>query len=275
MVFSNPKISQIIELGDSWWDFIKEIREEEYDYIIDLHNNLRTLFLKILVESKYKTFKKLNFAKWLLVHFKINRMPDRHIVDRYLDTVKDLGIVNDNMGLDFKYRKPNVFDEQFMDNYEVFAIGGQHNTKKLPNERIVQYLWTLDAPIYLLGGKEDIENGKAIAKEIPHVFNLCGKTDLALSAYIIERSVRVHTHDTGMMHIAAALNKPIVSFWGSTVPEFGMYPYFKNQEVPKGSKIYEVKGLSCRPCSKIGYDKCPKGHFKCMNDIELPKDERY
>ena len=72
------------------------------------------------------------------------------------------------------------------------------------------------------------------------------------------------THDTGLMHIAAVFNKPIVSIWGNTVPEFGMYPY----QVDK-STILEVKGLACRPCSKIGYQKCPKGHFKCMNDINF------
>jgi ADP-heptose:LPS heptosyltransferase len=68
------------------------------------------------------------------------------------------------------------------------------------------------------------------------------------------------------MHIAAALKKPVVSVWGSTVPEFGMYAYF-----PKGlehlSKIVQVENLPCRPCSKLGYDECPKKHFECMNRI--------
>ena len=69
-----------------------------------------------------------------------------------------------------------------------------------------------------------------------------------------------------MMHIASALNKKIVSIWGNTVPSFGMYPYMpKNRDK---FKIIEKKGLNCRPCSKIGFDKCPKDHFRCMNEID-------
>ena len=67
-----------------------------------------------------------------------------------------------------------------------------------------------------------------------------------------------------MMHIAAAFKKKIYSVWGNTIPQFGMYPYM----AASNSKIIEVKGLGCRPCSKIGYDKCPKGHFKCMQEID-------
>jgi ADP-heptose:LPS heptosyltransferase len=75
------------------------------------------------------------------------------------------------------------------------------------------------------------------------------------------------TNDTGMMHIAAALRKPIVSLWGNTIPKFGMYPYY-----PKGmehlSTIAEVNFLSCRPCSKLGFKRCPRGHFNCMMQID-------
>jgi ADP-heptose:LPS heptosyltransferase len=70
------------------------------------------------------------------------------------------------------------------------------------------------------------------------------------------------------MHVAAAFNKPIVSVWGNTVPEFGMYPYL-NGKTPDYRA--EVKGLKCRPCSKIGYKECPLKHFKCMNDQDVGK----
>ena len=80
-------------------------------------------------------------------------------------------------------------------------------------------------------------------------------------AFLVKQAERIITHDTGLMHIAAAFNKPVISVWGNTVPDFGMYPYQVDQ-----SKIVEVKNLYCRPCSKIGYKKCPLGHFKCMNE---------
>ena len=68
------------------------------------------------------------------------------------------------------------------------------------------------------------------------------------------------------MHIAAAFKKKIISVWGNTVPEFGMYPYYGNAQAQNSQ--FEINGLRCRPCSKIGYAKCPKGHFKCMNEIK-------
>ncbi|RMG79222.1 MAG: glycosyl transferase, partial [Bacteroidetes bacterium] len=96
-----------------------------------------------------------------------------------------------------------------------------------------------------------------------HVFNACGKLSVHKSADAIRQSLKVITHDTGMMHIAAAFNKPMASIWGNTIPEFGMYPYMPAN--PDRYKIFEVKGLKCRPCSKLGYRQCPKKHFYCMN----------
>ena len=122
--------------------------------------------------------------------------------------------------------------------------------------------------IVLLGGPDDVESGELIAKETGvYVFNTCGSYSIMESAWLLAGASRVITNDTGLMHIAAALRKDIISVWGNTIPEFGMYPYF-----PIGSnivnKIIEVKPLYCRPCSKIGFKKCPKGHFRCMREIE-------
>jgi ADP-heptose:LPS heptosyltransferase len=123
--------------------------------------------------------------------------------------------------------------------------------------------------IMLVGGKEEIAIAEEILRNInnPNVVSAVGKTTIGQSAYIISKSQCVITNDTGMMHIAAALKKPIVSLWGNTIPEFGMYPYY-GQAAIKNS-IVEVKDLGCRPCSKLGYSQCPKGHFKCMNDIDV------
>jgi ADP-heptose:LPS heptosyltransferase len=72
----------------------------------------------------------------------------------------------------------------------------------------------------------------------------------------------VLTHDTGFMHIAAAFGQPCFTLWGNTVPEFGMYPW-RTRHIP-----LQVTGLGCRPCSKIGHASCPKGHFRCMRDLQ-------
>jgi len=117
----------------------------------------------------------------------------------------------------------------------------------------------------LLGGKEDRETGEFIAKSAKgNVFNACGLFNLNQSASLVEQARIIVTHDTGLMHIAAAFKKKMVSVWGNTIPEFGMGPY----ETDRRSVVAEVKGLPCRPCSKLGYRKCPKGHFRCMKEID-------
>ena len=214
--------------------------------------------------KKSVSFDKLNFQKWLLVNFKINRMPDIHIVDRYLKTVESLGVKNDNQGLD--YFIPERDFVKIKDNFVAYAIGGQHFTKKMPTHKIIEICKNIHSNIILLGGKEDFETGKEIQKSVGEkIINACGKYNLNQSASLLQQAEYVISHDTGLMHIAAALKKRIISIWGNTVPAFGMYPYLTDYQV------VENKNLSCRPCSKIGYAKCPKGHFKCMEEIEISK----
>ena len=192
-------------------------------------------------------------------------MPDVHIVDRYLDTVKFLGIENDRQGLDFFLSDNDKMDlSNFPNNYIAFAIGGQHATKILPTEKVISICKKLNKPILLIGGPDDKLRGEEIANAYQDAVNTCGKYTLLQSAFLIKESDFVISHDTGMMHIAAAFKKKIFSVWGNTIPEFGMHPYMANEK----SKMIEVQNLSCRPCSKIGFDKCPKGHFKCMQEID-------
>ena len=134
----------------------------------------------------------------------------------------------------------------------------------MPNEKIISIIKKVNKPVLLIGGPEDFERGEQIVANTINTQNTCGKYSVLQSASLIQQANRVITHDTGMMHIAAAFKKKIYSVWGNTVPEFGMYPYLENEQ----SKRIEVKGLNCRPCSKIGYSKCPKGHFKCMQEID-------
>jgi len=134
----------------------------------------------------------------------------------------------------------------------------------LPNEKIISIINKVNKPVLLVGGPEDFERGEQIVASTNNTLNTCGKYSVLQSASLVQQAKMVITHDTGMMHIAAAFGQKIYSVWGNTVPEFGMYPYLENED----SKRIEVQGLSCRPCSKIGYAKCPKEHFKCMQEID-------
>jgi ADP-heptose:LPS heptosyltransferase len=203
-----------------------------------------------------------------MVNMKWDCLPDKHIVDRYADTVASLGVRLDGEGLDFFIQGQNeVKKERWIDSGEkrfgVFAVGAAHATKQLPLSQAIPMLNHLQLPIILVGGPSDKERGQKIEEETcDHIINACGELNIQETASLVKQSSVVLSPDTGVMHIAAAFKRPLVVFWGNTIEEFGMYPYFGSEKVPY--KSVEVKGLSCRPCSKIGYAKCPKGHFKCM-----------
>jgi ADP-heptose:LPS heptosyltransferase len=270
IVQSNPYLDKVFLLEDNFNKTIRELENEEYDHIIDLHHNLRTLRMKnALREIPFHSFNKLNLKKWIYTNFKINQMPEKHIVERYMATVQSLGVVNDGLGLDYFIPENEKIKEgdipfSHLQGYVAIAIGAAHNTKKLPVEKLKELVEQIKYPIILLGGKEDFLNGEKIAEsDTVKIYNACGKFSLNESADIIRNSKLVISHDTGLMHIAAAFKKNILSVWGNTVPSFGMVPYKTNYEV------FQVNKLWCRPCSKTGFDKCPLGHFKCMNEQSI------
>jgi heptosyltransferase-2 len=250
---------------------ISKLRAEQYHEVIDLHRNLRTARVKFALGKPVRSFLKLNIEKWLMVKFKINRLPDVHIVDRYLDTVKHLGVKNDGRGLDYFIPAEDEVDLSSIPvrEYTGLVIGAAHATKRLPLHKLTELVQKISGDIVLLGGKEDKETGEKIRSVDPErIFNACGRFNLNQSASLVKQAKSIISHDTGLMHIAAAFNKPIVSVWGNTIPGFGMYPYSVHREF---SFMAEVGGLNCRPCSKIGYDRCPLGHFKCMELQDLEK----
>ena len=294
LLTENPYVDKIHVLEGELQPLIKELRSEKFDYIIDLHNNLRTRILKMALGVKSFSYNKLNWEKWLMVNFKINKLPSIHIVDRYLSTIQPLNVKNDSLGLDYfiptSDEVPNDWiHETHRTGFVAFAIGGQHGTKKLPVKRMIELCDKINRPIILLGGKEDIDaaekieqffrvNGESTISEgeiqtdlnkRTIIYNACGKYNINQSASIVKKADYVFTHDTGLMHIAAAFKKEVFSIWGNTIPLFGMYPYRTK------FKVLENNKLDCRPCSKIGYNKCPKGHFNCMEklvfDFYLPE----
>ena len=264
-------ISKIHVIEKSTNEVINELKQEQFDYIIDLHKNLRSKRVIKSLKCLSFTFDKVNYEKWLLTTFKINKLPNIHIVDRYMEAIKTMGVVNDKKGLDYfisEKDKVNLSElsPQFQNGYIAFAIGAQHATKRLSTEKIISICKKLNQPIILLGGKEDVENANVIEKEVGEIiYNACGKYSINQSASLVQESNFLITHDTGLMHIGVALGVQIISIWGNTVPAFGMYPYYPNN--PEMYTIIENNNLKCRPCSKLGYDKCPKGHFKCMEEI--------
>lgn len=272
ILIHNPYIDKVHTFKEDISELYEPLKAENFDVVIDLHKNLRSLRLKQKLKAKNYAFDKLNLQKFLAVNFKqINKLPNKHIVDRYFDAVAPLGIKSDGKGLDHFIHQNDRVDvsslltDHLQKTFVALVVGGSYFTKKIPLNKLSEICKNSKLSIIVLGGKEDKPVGDELKKQFPQLINTCGQYTINQSASIIEQAEWVVSSDTGLMHIAAAYNKKIISMWGNTIPEFGMSPYLPNLE----NKILEVKNLSCRPCSKLGYKKCPKGHFKCMNDLDV------
>ncbi|MDQ3551944.1 MAG: glycosyltransferase family 9 protein [Bacteroidota bacterium] len=278
VVVNNPYIDKIHVLQEDWKKMISELQEEKFDYIIDLHHNLRTLRVKKDLKIPSFSFNKLNIEKFIFVKLKWNVMPKVHIVDRYLQTVKPFGIRNDGKGLDyFISPEEEVPIHDIPTSHQAgfigIVIGASFTTKKLPVYKLQELCSKINHPIILLGGPGDVAEGEAIKTIDPiKIYNACGKFSLNESADLVRKSKVVIAHDTGLMHIAAAFKKPVISIWGSTTPSFGMVPYYGDKFLSINPQPYsdvQVHKLWCRPCTKMGKIKCPQGHFKCMKNISI------
>jgi heptosyltransferase-2 len=268
LVEHNPYVDKLHLLEDKLSDTIKQLKEENFNYIIDLHNSLRSTILKFRLQVKSSTYKKERIKKILALKFRVNLIKPNHLVDRYLKTVEFLGVKNDFLPIDYYLPKNTPSLEEIhpkinKNSYVAFVIGATHFTKRLPNYKVVEICKGLNLPIVLLGGKDVVANSIEIENCLPNsIINLVGVVSLNDSVTIVKNAASVIGFDTGLTHIAEAFNKKLVTIWGSTVPELlGVQPYLVEEHYEAGVE------LSCRPCSKFGLAKCPKGHFKCMNEI--------
>lgn len=282
---ANPYIDRLHLSGSSVERILPNLQQQDFDTIIDLHHNLKTLRIKKALRKPVHAYYKLNVEKWLRTALKINCLPDVHVVDRYLHTVEPFGVRNDGAGLDYfipdsdRVRDTDI-PAAHQAGYVGVVIGAALHTKKLPVDALTQLCKRIAYPVILLGGPEDRQAGEVIASADPgKVYNACGKFRFNESADLVRRARLIVSHDTGLMHVAAAFKKPIVSIWGNTIPAFGMYPYYGANYLQQIGQcpydLMEVQHLFCRPCSKIGYRRCPLGHFHCMKrqpiDVILEK----
>jgi heptosyltransferase-2 len=264
---NNPYVDRLLLLKPTLAETIEEIKGEKYDYLIDLHNNLRTSMIKLRTGIKSSTFKKQRIRKWLSLKLHLKLVPPVHLVERYLKTVKFLGVKNDGKPIDYYIKTEHdlskLLPESHQSDYVAFIIGATHFTKRMPNKKIISICEKINFPVVLLGGQDVKTNGQEIVKAIGNnIYNACGAASLDESVFLVSKAQKVLGFDTGLTHIAEAFDRPIASIWGGTVPELlGVQPYM----VPDAEVI--SVSLPCRPCSKFGLEKCPLGHFKCMNNI--------
>jgi ADP-heptose:LPS heptosyltransferase len=264
---NNPYVEKLLLLKPTLSETVADIKMEKYDYIIDLHNNLRTAIIKTLTGIKASTFHKQTVLKWLSLRMNLHLVAPIHLVDRYMATVSFLGVKNDDGPINYYLKADHslakLLPPSHQNIYVAFIIGATHFTKRMPNNKIISICNDINYPIVLLGGGDVKVNGDEIKEALgDKVYNACGVTSLDESVYIVSKAHSVVGFDTGLTHIAEAFDRPIVSVWGGTAPELlGVQPY-KVKDV-----LVSETDISCRPCSKFGLAKCPLGHFKCMTEM--------
>lgn len=263
-------------------ELAKQLREERYDLVIDIHDSIRTKLLRVACRANdVVVMDKRKFERWLLVNLKRNAYDDNlTVAERYIETVEEYGIKNDDKGLEIFIPDSTLFEisgkmaKLKLNQFEkVIGIcpGSKHFTKRWQKEKFaevaVRAAKEFNAKILLFGGKEEREDCEFVRTEVARrvsdnaVSNFAGEFSLLESAAALEFCDVVVTNDSGLMHLAAAKQKKIVAIFGSTVKEFGFAPFGTE------SVVIENNTLDCRPCTHIGRNDCPKGHFKCMVDI--------
>ncbi|MBL7857197.1 MAG: glycosyltransferase family 9 protein [Cyclobacteriaceae bacterium] len=280
----NPYIDKILIEEQSFRKTYQQLRGERYDVIVDLSSTFINSVLTFLLRTKTYRLPGYRWKTWLMVRFGMNQLPNLHLTERMLLTIKPLGVKPDDLGLDYfipdKDEVPlEWLPEPFRKGYVAFYMGASYNTRKLPITRMIELCDKINKPVLLLGTPEDFQAGESIAQfflrsEQNHaweeglrelnkktiIFNGCGKFNVNQTASVIRQARYVFLFDGNFIPVASAFRKEVFSIWGNTVPSFGQYPFNTRFTVLENNK------LSCRPCSASGFDKCPKGHFKCMQE---------
>ncbi len=264
-----------------------EIRQRKYDLIIDIHDSLRSRFL-CSGSRQVRRIRKRKLARFLLVNLKWN-LYDRlggapSVAFRYLEPVHQFGVEDDGLGLEVFFPPESENHLQTMLNESGFAEAEQfigmcpaakHGNKMWPKERFAVAAAELAAKHGLAVMLFGVESERALCEEIARgiralspdarTINLAGRLSLTETAAAMDRCSLVLTNDSGLMHIASARKRPVVAVFGPTVRQLGFFPFGTT------SAVVEHPALACRPCTHIGLPACPKGHFKCMNEIAAPQ----
>jgi len=242
---------------------LRDLKEENYDHVIDLQGSWRSVRLKTSLGHFRKSYKKERWRTRRFLRSKNSDLAPSHVLLRYFDNVKSLQIVYDGLGLDV-YHGESVVIEPSKKPHCAVVLGGTHITKRLPPALVKGFIQREDLTFSLLGGA-DVDPGAY--DQDSHIQNFIGKTSLKESIFILNQADMVITGDTGLMHIAAALSKPMVVVWGSTSPDMGFKPIYSEDSQVINRDV--MLNLDCQPCSKYGKDKCPLTHMNCLNNIPV------
>jgi heptosyltransferase-2 len=270
----HPKINEVIIFDKKQRKFcnlyhlLLRLRKRRYDLVINIQRYTTTGLITVLSRSILK----VGFDKNPLSYFFDRRTPHTfdgtHEVERnhkLIDWFTDDKPVNPKLyPVDLNYG--NVRD-YINDPYICIAPASIWFTKQFPEERWIELINKIDTRcnIMLVGGLEDSELCERIMNKAKNnAVNLCGKINLLDTAALMEKAILNLVNDSAAMHLASAMNAPVVVFYCSTVPSFGFGPLSDDAQV-----IEVGEALECRPCGIHGLRSCPKNHFDCAYKIDL------
>lgn len=279
----NPYIAKV-HLFAGLYATWKKLVKERFDIVINLNGTWRSKLLCRFIAAPERRLASWRWKKWLMVRFKINHITSKHAVDHMIDVVRPLGVKGDNLGVDYFIPEHDKVSRlglpaAYRHGYVVFCMNAPFLTRKLPLDRMIELCDKIRKPIVLLGNIEDHDNAEVIGSFFSgsgprrlqkdallfgprtHIYNACGKYSFNQMASIIKQSLAVFTFDNDFIPVASAFRRQVFGLWGSSSALFGNYPYRTRYT------IMERNDLECRPCSSQGFDRCPKGHFKCMRDV--------
>jgi ADP-heptose:LPS heptosyltransferase len=279
----NPYVNHFIYWEEQFDVMIGKLKNEGYDYIIDLDRNYRSFFIKKALKKRAMTVRKWRVEKFLLNHFNINIMPGIHYTQSCLDVLVPLGIKDDGQGLDYFIPENDRVKEtdlphSHLGGFISFVIEASNNTQKLPLHLLKELCKKIEHPVILLGNKNEAATGDTIAElDSIKIYNACGKFNLNEMADLLRQSKLVISFDSDLQKIAYALKKPVIAVWGATTPVLGTGPYYGNSMKEKMNDENIYLNLGCQPCSNSGTKKCPLKHFNCMEkqDINVLLDKVY
>jgi heptosyltransferase-2 len=254
----------------------QQLRLQKYDLAVVPHRSFRTSVVIGLSGIKervgFSTATGTMFYNHVVQYKKLN-----HEIERNLSLIAPLDIVIDQKEFPSLYPSATdsatidkfLFDREILDQELMIAIapGSVWRTKRWLLERFSELSTLLSNAgfeILIIGGKEDIELGRAIIETAKHkkIHDATGRLSLLQSAELIRRCKTLVTNDSAPLHIGVSMRTSVVAIFGATVPEFGFAPYGTHDIV------VETKNLSCRPCAIHGGNECPIGTFVCMKNIE-------
>jgi len=248
---------------------IKRIRQKKYDYVMNLQRFASTGFITAFSSAKLKTgFTKNPFSFTFSRAIKHEIGNGKHEVERNLQLIEEI--------TDSSFYKPKLHPTR--EDFEIVSQYKMHPyicvaptsvwfTKQFPAEKWIDLLQHTDRryQFFLIGGPDDRNACDKIIEQsgLNNITNLAGELTFLQTSALMKNATMNYVNDSAPMHMASAMNAKTTAVFCSTIPDFGFGPLANH------SKVVETEeDLDCRPCGLHGYNKCPKGHFKCAYTIK-------